>query len=227
VLESRVTDALHDVAPGVGVTVDWDAHDSDEAARAAAGRSVYRLARWLVELDGGAVPARVGLALLDPDRYHDTFAVELDPGVSLAVRAFYDALLDAEAITGVDWKATRTETAEALGQLRILPDGARRVREAVPWYDAFVARCVEADRERIGGEPVAADDPLYVAGDEGLQYVVVAGVHTAVAAVGVDLLDLENGDTPGYLVIAPELTAEVLAEAQQARIPLTAHPAST
>ncbi|RSM60227.1 hypothetical protein DMB66_25080 [Actinoplanes sp. ATCC 53533] len=220
-LESNVSGALAEVAPQAGVVVDWDAHDPELAARHAADRPAYRLARRLAALDGGAVPTRAGLAWLAPDRYHDQFA---DPweAASLVVSALHDALLDAGALTVLDWKCTRTEAAKALGRLRILPDGARRVREAVPEYDAFVSRCVEADRERFGGEPVGADDPLH-AGDEGLQHVVVSAVNAALVALGVDLLDLENGDTPGFLTIAPNLTAEVLAEAELARIPLSQH----
>lgn len=145
-LESNLAAALAEVAPQAGVVVDWDAHDPDLAARRAADRPAYRLARRLAALDAGAVPE----------------------------------------------------------------------------YGAFVSRCAEADRERLGGEPVGADDPLH-AGDEGPQYVVVSAVHAALVALGVDLLDLENGDTPGYLAIAPDLTSEVLAEAELARIPLSQH----
>jgi len=220
-LESIVAGALAEVAPQVGVAVDWDAHDPGRAARSAVDLPAYRLARRLAALDGGAVPARVGLAWLAPDRYRGRFTDPWD-SASLVVSAFCDALLDAGALTVVDWKCTRTEAAKALGQLRILPDGARRIREAVPEYDAFLSRCIVADRERLGGEPVGADDPLY-AGDEGLQYVVVSAVHAALVAIGVDLLDLENGDTPGYLAIAPNLTSEVVAGAELARIPLSPH----
>jgi len=210
-LDTRVAAALGEVAPTAGIAVDWDAHDADLAARSAAGRHVYRLARQLGALDGGAVPARVALALLDPDRYQERFTPS-DFDVPLAVGAFLDALVDAEAITGVDWKATRAETAEALGPLRILPGGSRRIREAVPQYDDFVARCVAA--ESRGGPSRAAADP-----DEGLQYAVVDTVHSALADLGIDLLYFENGDTPGYLAVAPEIVADLLVAAEQARMP--------
>ena len=200
-LEDRVAGAVHEVAPGVSVVVDWNPHDADLSARAAAGRPAYRLARRLNALDGGAVPARVGLALLFPDRYHEQFTDNWESHVSLAITAFIDALVDAEAIIGVDWKATRTETVTALGGLRILPDGARRVREAMPEYEALVARCAKADRERIYGEPVAPDDPLYVAEDDGQQYVVADAVHAALAGIGAELLVLDNGDQSGYLAV--------------------------
>jgi hypothetical protein len=159
-LESNLAAALAEVAPQAGVVVDWEAHDPDLAARRAADRPAYRLARRLAALDAGAVPARAGLAWLAPDRYHDQFTGPWD-AASLVVSALYDALLD-------------------------------------------------------------ADDPLH-AGDEGPQYVVVSAVHAALVALGVDLLDLENGDTPGYLAITPDLTSEVLAEAELARIPLSQH----
>jgi hypothetical protein len=222
-LESRVVGALHEVAPGVSVVVDWSPHDPNLAVWTAAGRAAYRLARRLAALDGGAVPARAGLALLDPDRYHDQFTDDWEPAVALAITAFVDALFDAEALVGVDWKATRTETVAALGGLRILPDGARRIREVMPGFEALVARCAEADRERLGGEPVAADDPLYVADDESQQYVVTNAVHAALVALGTDLLVLENGDTPGYLAISQDLAAEMVADALPALIPLYAY----
>jgi hypothetical protein len=219
-LESRLVGAVHEVAPRVSVVVAWSPHDPDLAVWTAAGRSAYRLARRLAALDGGAVPARAGLALLDPDRYHDQFTDNSGPAVSLAITAFVDALVDAEALAGVDWKATRTETVAALGRLRILPDGARRIREVVPGFEALVARCAEADRERLGGEPVAAEDPLYAAEDESLQYVVTNAVHAALVALGIDLLVLEDGDTPGYLAISQELAAQLVADARPALIPL-------
>jgi hypothetical protein len=53
--------------------------------------------------------------------------------------------------------------------------------------------------------------------------VVVDAVHAALVDLGIELLDLENGDTPGYLVIAPDLVAEVLADAERAGIPLSPH----
>jgi hypothetical protein len=220
-LERAVAAALAQEAPQAAVVVDWDAHDPHAAARYPADRSAYRLARRLVALDGGAVPAQVGRAWLAPDRYYDPYADVWDPA-SVVVSALHDALIDAEALTVVDWKCTRTEAATLLGRLRILPDGARRVSEAVPAYDAFVARCAEADRERLGGDPVPADDPLH-AGDEGLQYVVVKAVHAALTGLGVDLLDLENGDTPGYLAVTPALTPDMVADAELARFPLSVH----
>lgn len=222
-LENRVTGALREVAPQVSVVVDWNPHDPDLAARSAAGRSAYRLARRLAALDDGAVPARVGLALVDPDGYHDRFTDMWESDVSLAITACLDALVDAQALTGVDWKATRSETVTALGELRILPDGARRIRDAMPEYEAFVARCATADRERLGGEPLAVDDPLHVAEDEGQQYVVADAVHAALAALGAGLLVLDNGDTPGYLAVTQAVAADLVADGQPARIPLSAY----
>lgn len=222
-LEGTLAGVLREAAPQAGVVVDWDAHDPAVTARYATDRAAYRLARRFVALDGGVVPATVGAAWLAPERYHDEFAERWDPA-SVAVSALCETLLDAEALTVVDWRCTRVEAAEALGQLRILPDGERRVREAVPEYGAFVSRCAAADRERLGGEPVGPDDPLHAAA-EGLCHVVVEAVHAALVALGVDLLDLENGDTPGYLAVAPELTSDVVAGAELARIPLSVHGA--
>ena len=168
------------------------------------GSAVYRLAELFAALDDGAPLGRVGRGLLDLGRGKVLDLHEL----------LYGALGEASAMVGVDRKASRTEAADTIGGLRILPTGDRTVAESVPGFAELRAGWAALDHAEVVGDQLADDDerPVWL-------------VPEALAAALPDrLLRLENGDTPGFLAVTPDLADEVLARAEAAGIPLSFEP---
>jgi hypothetical protein len=188
-LDDSVETLVGAVAPDAVVTVEWDAVTGEQAAAAPIGPAVYRLAELFTP---GEVPATVGRALVTNP---------VDPA-----QEFYDAMGAAHLIVGVDWKSTRTEAADAIGALRVPPDGGRTVASSVPDFASL----------RAGW---ASDDEAGYGDDDTRPYEVVAEALSAALLPDV-LLVLDNGDTPGFVLVAPGLAAEVVVRARAAHIPL-------
>jgi len=186
--------ALDDALAEAAGVVDW-APDGDPAT----DRGVYRLAAWL------GVPAaveRVVLSSLDRKTYldRDPYA---DDGPNLSMHACYAGLVDAGVLVGVDWKSTRAEAVEALGGLLIVPDNRERFADAVPGFADAVPG--SADPRDAGGEQP--------------ETIVARDAATRAAAVGIVLLGLENGDTPGYLACREASAPDLLRLASAAAVP--------
>ena len=186
--------ALDDALAEAAGAVDW-APGGDPAT----DRGVYRLAAWL------GVPAaveRVVLSSLDRKTYldRDPYA---DDGPNLSMHACYAGLVDAGVLVGVDWKSTRAEAVEALGGLLIVPDNRERFADAVPGFAEAVPG--SADPRDAGGEQP--------------ETIVARDAATRAAAVGIVLLGLENGDTPGYLACREASAPDLLRLASAAAVP--------
>ena len=186
--------ALDDALAEAAGVVDW-APGGDPAT----DRGVYRLAAWL------GVPAaveRVVLSSLDRKTYldRDPYA---DDGPNLSMHACYAGLVDAGVLVGVDWKSTRAEAVEALGGLLIVPDNRERFADAVPGFADAVPG--SADPRDAGGEQP--------------ETIVARDAATRAAAVGIVLLGLENGDTPGYLACREASAPDLLRLASAAAVP--------
>jgi len=186
--------ALDDALAEAAGAVDW-APGGDPAT----DRGVYRLAAWL------GVPAaveRVVLSSLDRKTYldRDPYA---DDGPNLSMHACYAGLVDAGVLVGVDWKSTRAEAVEALGGLLIVPDNRERFADAVPGFADAVPG--SADPRDAGGEQP--------------ETIVARDAATRAAAVGIVLLGLENGDTPGYLACREASAPDLLRLASAAAVP--------
>jgi len=193
--------ALDDALAEAAGVVDW-APGGDPAT----DRGVYRLAAWL------GVPAaveRVVLSSLDRKTYldRDPYA---DDGPNLSMHACYAGLVDAGVLVGVDWKSTRAEAVEALGGLLIVPDNRERFADAVPGF----ADAVPGFAEAVPGSADPRD-----AGGEQPETIVARDAATRAAAVGIVLLGLENGDTPGYLACREASAPDLLRLASAAAVP--------
>jgi hypothetical protein len=169
--ESRITAAARDLLPEGELTINWREHDQKREAVAAVNREIERVSRMFRGLSRGLVPARVRLAILNPDVYVSRFgsaaAGDAQQSVDLTLNALYTALGDAGAVAGVDWKSHRPEAERALGGLRVVPDlkpptaalslaGAEGQTSAdYTDYAGFVDRWVAEDEAAL-----AAADPV-------------------------------------------------------------------
>lgn len=207
-LERGIEELVLAAAPGATLTVEWDPPAPERDAYAGTGPAVYRLAELFAALDDGAPLGRVGRGLLDPAR--DTGGSWWMALAQAPRDLLYDALGEASALAGVDWRATRTEAADAIGGLRILPTGERTVAGTLPGFAGLRAGWAALDRADVVGDQVADDErPVW-------------SIPPALAAaLPGRLLRLDNGDTAGFLAVTPDLADEVLARAAAAGIPLT------
>jgi hypothetical protein len=215
--EAALRDRLAAVAPAARVALRWEPHDEERARRAAIDLGVYRVARFLAEGGLDAARGRVARAAL-ADRKPSP------GGPPESLQALYDGLGTARGIVGVDWKATRLETVEALGGLRILPGGERPVARLVPDFAAIVADCRRADDADLAGTPASPDDPLRPDGDTMSSSLAAEAVRRRLDSVRLALLYLSNGDTPGYLVAEPDWGDELVRYALAAGVPLARWP---
>jgi hypothetical protein len=169
--ERRITAAARDLLPRGELTIDWCEHDQQREVIAAVNREIERVSRMFRGLSRGLVPARVRLAILNPDVYVSRFGgvrtTDALQSVDLTLDALYTGLAEAGAIAGIDWKNHRHEAERALGGLRVIgdlmPDPAGSSLEGVEVpasadysdYAGFVDRWVAEDEAAL-----AAADPV-------------------------------------------------------------------
>lgn len=120
--------AGHALLPEAETTVEWHAHDHVLAEIDATHREIERSSRLFGGLAGGLVPARVRLAILDPESYleqHGAGAVEewLRCPESLPERALRQALGVIGPRVGLPWAGSLAGTPEFLGDLHRLSYG--------------------------------------------------------------------------------------------------------
>jgi len=122
-LDGQVKAAASRLLPDAAVSVEWYARDPGHGRDSSLERDVERVSRMFGGLCRGLVPARVRLAILDPDGYvarHGNGRSRGDlPGVpQLAMLALTEALGEAGARLGIDWSGQRRAVAMALESLR-------------------------------------------------------------------------------------------------------------
>lgn len=187
VFEDRVLAAARELVPEADVTIDWRGHDPDRAAVCAVNREIERVARVFRGFARGSVPARVRLAILNPDAYlarfgHQHADHERQRPAELTLNALYNALSDAGTVVGIDWKSNPSEALKAFGGLRVLPP-ARPVTDYVD-YTGFVDRWVAADEAELA----AADptDSRYAVTEDHLHAALFDAIREALAVVPAD-----------------------------------------
>jgi hypothetical protein len=202
-LETALTTAVTALDPALTSSVEWNPVDGTGAEDQERTVAAFRFARLV---DGsGAVAAGLGRALGDGG-----WGPDLRPPFMKLKSVLLQALYDELRLTAIDWKAAPDEAAAALGAIRGLPTGLHTVAEMVGDYSQ-----IEALAERW-------DEP-----DERMAYEVVAdavGAHLAAGPAGpAVLLQLENGDTPCFMVAAPDLVHELIEAGRPAGLEISRH----
>lgn len=163
--EERVRAAAERLVPEAQVSIDWSGHDPVTDDVVAANRSIERVARVFGGIGRGQVPARVRLAILNTDAYVARFGDstgrlaagrnERERPAKLALHALCDALGEAGASVGIDWKSGLTE-AIAASDTVAFGTGMRRAAVVPPQFAGILA-AVEA---ATAAEPARFDETV-------------------------------------------------------------------
>jgi hypothetical protein len=189
-LESTIVSAVEARAPGARVEVGWEPLEDRESASWDLAQQLGGYAEQFADLPDVDVLGPVSLALTDPARARELFPdwyEELPHLVVLA--ALLQSLAQAHVITAVDRRADRSDTASAVLDLVVLPEGRRTVADLIDAPEAFRRRGEDHDRQSYE--------------------VIVAETGRQLKPRGVVLVELRNGDTPLLLAARSAVAGRV------------------